>query len=212
MAVPPRTVTIHRLTVEDWQGGDFPELTVTIHCSAGTYIRSIARDWGACLGTGATLAGLVRTVSGGFHLADSLDLKAVAAAPITPIPPVQALAHLPRLTLPEPLDTRWRQGQKLTLPLSELPLSALPLSELPLPNPSLADVPAETTAPYTVFDSKDQFLGITALVQEPPGGRSPPKPQTPKPLSPITAWWPRWFISRWDNGQFIYFETCPLRF
>jgi tRNA pseudouridine55 synthase len=158
VAVPPRTVTVHQLSVVHWQGGDFPELTVTIHCSAGTYIRSIARDWGACLGTGATLAGLVRTVSGGFHLADSLDLEAVAAAAIPPIPPAIALAHVPRLTLPEPIATRWRQGQKLTLPATALSVTNMPQTELPV----------ETTVPYTVFDPSDQFLGITALVKDQP--------------------------------------------
>jgi tRNA pseudouridine55 synthase len=174
-----------------WQGGDFPELTVTIHCSAGTYIRSIARDWGACLGTGATLAGLVRTVSGGFHLADSLDLEAVAAAAITPIPPAIALAHVPRLTLPEPIATRWRQGQKLTLPATALSVT----------NSLQTALPPETTAPYTVFDPNDQFLGITTLVKD----QSEIVQTLITPQMPITliAWWPRWFISRWDNGQSI---------
>ncbi|MDA0265806.1 MAG: tRNA pseudouridine(55) synthase TruB [Cyanobacteria bacterium] len=145
--VPPRTVTVHQLTVEGWQGGDFPELTVTINCSAGTYIRSIARDWGARLGVGATLAGLVRTASGGFHLADSLTLEEVATgtntSTVTPIPPATALAHIPRLTLPEPTATRWRQGQKLTLPLTDLP-------------------PGTATA-YAVFDPTERFLGITEI-------------------------------------------------
>ncbi|MGD1908406.1 MAG: tRNA pseudouridine(55) synthase TruB [Leptolyngbyaceae cyanobacterium] len=141
--VPARTVTIHQLTVESWQGGDFPELTVTIRCSAGTYIRSIARDWGEQLGIGGTLAGLVRTVSGGFQLADSLPLEALISQPesVQAIAPTAALTHLPRLTLPEPTATRWRQGQKLMLPLT--------------------DLPPDTVAPYTVFDPSDQFLGIT---------------------------------------------------
>jgi tRNA pseudouridine55 synthase len=139
--VPPRTVTIHQLTVEGWQGGDFPELTVTVRCSAGTYIRSIARDWGEQLGCGGTLAGLVRTVSGGFHLADSFSLEDLQPDAIRPIAPTVALAHIPRLTLPEPTATRWRQGQKLTLPLT--------------------DLPPETTEIYAVFNPAEQFLGIT---------------------------------------------------
>ncbi len=150
--VPPRTVTVHQLTVEHWQGGDFPELTVAIRCSAGTYIRSIARDWGAHLGTGATLAGLVRTVSGGFHLADSLTLESlttlITAEAVTPIAPTMALAHIPRLTLPEPTATRWRQGQKLTLPLAEV---------------ALTETSIATATPYTVFDPTGRFLGMTEI-------------------------------------------------
>ena len=50
----------------------YREIDVAIDCSAGTYIRAIARDLGAALQTGGTLAGLIRTSSSGFSLANSL--------------------------------------------------------------------------------------------------------------------------------------------
>lgn len=78
----PRTVTIHALTLTGWDTRDpeRPAATIEVHCSAGTYIRAIARDLGAALGCGGYLGALVRTASGPFRLADALPLDAVRAA------------------------------------------------------------------------------------------------------------------------------------
>jgi tRNA pseudouridine55 synthase len=46
-------------------------------CSAGTYIRALARDLGTSLGSGAYLGALVRTASGGFRLEDAIDFEAL---------------------------------------------------------------------------------------------------------------------------------------
>lgn len=51
-----------------------------VHCSKGTYIRSLAHDLGAKLGAGAHLAALRRTASGTFSLAQSLTLEQVGDA------------------------------------------------------------------------------------------------------------------------------------
>ena len=116
---PVRTVEIHRIQVLDWRAGEFPELTMAIACSPGTYIRSIARDLGNVLGVGATLAALMRTDSSGFNLTDSLTLEEltdqIQAGTFQPIAPEVGVRHLPAFTLsPEPAR-RWRQGQKIAL-------------------------------------------------------------------------------------------------
>jgi tRNA pseudouridine55 synthase len=49
----------------------FPEVDFFIKCSKGTYIRSIARDFGVALGSGATMIALRRTASGNFKIEDS---------------------------------------------------------------------------------------------------------------------------------------------
>ncbi len=54
-----------------------PEITFKIICSKGTYIRSIAHDFGKNLGVGAYLKKLVRTKVGDFNLADALNLEEV---------------------------------------------------------------------------------------------------------------------------------------
>ena len=78
----PRTITIHSLQLTDWDEaeGQRPVATLEVRCSAGTYIRSLARDLGAQLGTGAYLAALTRTASGSFSLADAHPLDEVRQA------------------------------------------------------------------------------------------------------------------------------------
>lgn len=148
VAVPARAVTVHRIEPLHWQPGEFPELTVAIACGPGTYIRSIARDWGAVLGVGATLASLVRTHSSGFDLADSLTLEtlegAIAAGTFTPIAPGVALRHWPALTLGPDVAQRWRQGQKV--PIAETALAAL--------------APGDTVR---IVTETGAFLGISAI-------------------------------------------------
>lgn len=72
-----RHVRIDALELSDWQPPDF---TLDVTCSAGTYIRSLARDIGAALGVGAHLAALTRTGSGGFTLENAVALSDVLAA------------------------------------------------------------------------------------------------------------------------------------
>jgi len=63
--LPPRPVTVYSLEVVAWAS---PVLTVRIHCSKGTYVRSIARDWGRAAGCGAHVTRLRRTRVGPFGL------------------------------------------------------------------------------------------------------------------------------------------------
>lgn len=78
----PRTVTIHALTLTDWDASEAqrPTATIEVRCSAGTYVRSLARDLGERLGCGAYLAALTRTASGPFRLADARPVDDVRAA------------------------------------------------------------------------------------------------------------------------------------
>ena len=54
-----------------------PEASFRIVCSKGTYIRSIARDFGDALGVGAYLAKLCRTRIGDFKLEDAMSIDEV---------------------------------------------------------------------------------------------------------------------------------------
>ena len=56
--IPERTVTIHSLELIDYS---YPSVTIRTHVSSGTYIRSLAVDIGAALGTGAYCRELRRT-------------------------------------------------------------------------------------------------------------------------------------------------------
>lgn len=54
---------------------NLPRAVLKIECSKGTYIRSMARDFGAALSSGAFMSALRRTASGGFRVEDALDVK-----------------------------------------------------------------------------------------------------------------------------------------
>jgi tRNA pseudouridine55 synthase len=117
--VPVRTVEVYRIVVLDWRSADYPELEAEIFCGTGTYIRSIARDLGAVLQVGGTLAALIRLSSSGFPIAQSLTLEDLAeqleTGTFCPVPPEQALQHLPVLPLEADLAQRWGHGQKLPI-------------------------------------------------------------------------------------------------
>jgi len=73
LALRPRAVVIHALTVTGYR---WPELSFTLRCGRGTYVRSLIRDWGRALGVGGCLTRLTRTRIGPFTLEDSLPLDA----------------------------------------------------------------------------------------------------------------------------------------
>lgn len=79
-----RTVTVSRFAVTgredhtvtvDGVGVPVVDLDVVVDCSSGTYVRALARDVGAALGTGAHLTALRRTAVGPFDVADAVDLE-----------------------------------------------------------------------------------------------------------------------------------------
>ncbi|MFT4172275.1 MAG: tRNA pseudouridine(55) synthase TruB [Rhodocyclaceae bacterium] len=112
---PAREVTIHALDLLRVAGA---ELDIRVHCSKGTYIRTLAEDIGAALGCGAHLAALRRTQSGGLVVADAQSLEALGerdeAARMACLMPVDGLlGHLPRVDLSEEHAARFCHGQAL---------------------------------------------------------------------------------------------------
>jgi tRNA pseudouridine55 synthase len=87
-----RPVTVHRFDVDPTDDPLVYRLSVV--CSAGTYVRSLAADLGHLLGGGAHLRGLRRTASGRFTETDCSSLE----APVL-LPPAAAVAHLSAVTL-----------------------------------------------------------------------------------------------------------------
>ncbi|MFO7750456.1 MAG: tRNA pseudouridine(55) synthase TruB [Desulfobacteraceae bacterium] len=94
---PPRRVEIHAISLVAFSP---PRFTMDVHCSAGTYIRSLARDMGQHLGCGGHLAALSRTECCGFSLAGSLalaDLESMSleAAHSHVVPMAETISHMP---------------------------------------------------------------------------------------------------------------------
>jgi tRNA pseudouridine55 synthase len=68
----PRIIKVHSLELLEWE---LPDVVVDVHCSSGTYVRSLANDIGLQLGVGAHLTGLRRTKSGHFTLKDAVSMR-----------------------------------------------------------------------------------------------------------------------------------------
>lgn len=77
MEMEPRPVEIYSIRFLEFDGS---EAEFEVHCSKGTYIRSLAHDLGATLGTGAHLTALRRLASGDFTLEQSVTIDALAEA------------------------------------------------------------------------------------------------------------------------------------
>lgn len=112
----PRKVTIHSLELLTFDAPDRARLRV--HCSKGTYIRSLAADLGRQLGVGGHLVELRRTASGPFRIEQSITLEALAllvaeSRPLPMITPLQALAHLPTVTVDDASARVLRFGQRM---------------------------------------------------------------------------------------------------
>jgi tRNA pseudouridine55 synthase len=77
-----RQVTVERLALIAWDGSDpdRPIATLDVRCSAGTYVRALARDLGAAVGNAAYLGALVRTASGPFGIDAATTLDDIRAA------------------------------------------------------------------------------------------------------------------------------------
>jgi len=148
--LPARPVTVYEFTVTDVrQAGDFLDLDAVIRCSSGTYIRALARDLGAALGTGGHLTALRRTAVGPYDLAQAhtlqeledqkrhtLDLErtgASAPSPAAPVPWITPLAEaaaaaFPTLDLSAEDAHRLAQGARLPLPSEGWPEPGTPVA------------------------------------------------------------------------------------
>jgi tRNA pseudouridine55 synthase len=117
-----RDIVIHGLQLLDWQA---PELAFDVRCSKGTYIRVLAEDLAAKLGTIGHLAGLRRLGVAPFCAEPQWTLAALenmtqAQRLETLLPVDAALADLRRLDLPAGGVSAFRQGQTVSIP-AEMP-------------------------------------------------------------------------------------------
>jgi len=74
ITLEPRKVTIFAFELTRI---DLPEVDFRVVCSKGTYIRSLAHDFGKALNNGAYLGALRRTRSGDFHVTEAYDVLAL---------------------------------------------------------------------------------------------------------------------------------------
>ncbi len=110
--LPPRPVEVYTLTLLKI---DLPLVRFSLTCSKGTYIRSLARDLGDKLATGAYLNFLIRTQAGPYLLEDCCTIEEIAEkGPAPYLKPIDsALEHLPKVELKEPLRPAIKAGRRI---------------------------------------------------------------------------------------------------
>jgi tRNA pseudouridine55 synthase len=118
-----RPVTVYEFAILGVsQDGDYLDVDARVRCSSGTYIRALARDLGAALGTGGHLTALRRTAVGPYDIARAHPLKELeeqdhpdGTAPVlTPLAEAAATAF-PRVDLTADEARRLAQGARLPL-------------------------------------------------------------------------------------------------
>ncbi len=117
----PRTVTIHSIELLRHAGD---ELEIELHCSKGTYVRTLAEEIGEALGCGGHLSALRRTASGPFDIDEAVTMAQIEAAAeegnaaldALLLPIERALADWPAVNLTDNSAYYVQQGQPVLVP------------------------------------------------------------------------------------------------
>ena len=115
----PREITIFSLDLLEFTG---ETAKIRVHCSKGTYIRTLCHDIGATLGCGGCMEALRRTAAGEYTLADSVELDTLLSAehPEDYLRNVDTLfRQYPAVTLTEKQTLRCRNGNSFSIALPE---------------------------------------------------------------------------------------------
>jgi tRNA pseudouridine55 synthase len=143
----PREITIYKIL---WTDIQWPEATLEVACSKGTYIRVLAEDLGNALGCGAHLVGLRRTEVGHLTLEQAFTLESIQSGlqnHSNYILPVDALLQtLPHLTVDEQQAKRLGMGQRVPLNLPSIE--------------ALVRIYRATAAPHNFIGTADWRSGV----------------------------------------------------
>ncbi len=114
----PRGITIFSL---DLCGREEEDFLLRVHCSKGTYVRTLCHDIGAALGCGACMSALRRVQAGAYEITQAVPLEEIVyeAAPERLLLPVDSLfAGLPALTLAPWQEKKCRNGAAFAAEIS----------------------------------------------------------------------------------------------
>ena len=115
----PRPITIHELTL---LGMDAEGIHLRVHCSKGTYIRTLCKDIGEALGCGGCMAALRRVQAGEYTAEEAVPLETLLEtdAPEQYLRPVDSMfRHYPAVTLTEKQEKRCRCGNSFSIKMED---------------------------------------------------------------------------------------------
>ncbi len=151
----PRQVNIFRIELIDF---DLPEIEIDVHCSKGTYVRTLAEDLGNALGCGAHVSALRRTGVGPYREEDAALItmetveraaeQGTTALDALLLPLESALDRWPAVRLSADAAFYLRQGQAVLVPQ------------------------APTEGWVRLYGPSEEFLGMGAILED---GRVQPR-------------------------------------
>lgn len=97
VVLEPKKVQIYSIKAEKLTQNNL--FRIKIHCSSGTYVRSIIRDIAEKIGTVATTVCIIRTFSGKFEISDSITLDELAENPEKHLIKINSILNLPEIEL-----------------------------------------------------------------------------------------------------------------
>ena len=114
----PRPVTIHELTL---LGMDAGCIRLRVHCSKGTYIRTLCKDIGEALGCGGCMAALRRVTAGAYTIEEAVPLQTLLDAE-DPTPYLRTVDSIfiehPKVTLTPNQEKRCRNGNSFSISMA----------------------------------------------------------------------------------------------
>jgi len=112
-----RSVTIYAIDIEKFDG---ETATINVHCSKGTYIRTLCHDIGEKLGCGGAMGKLVRTKNGRFEITESVSLEEFEKNPEKYIVPAdEILSEYPKFVLDEDQERKVLNGMTIPADLND---------------------------------------------------------------------------------------------
>ncbi len=150
----PRIVRIHELTLGDFE---LPEFELNVHCSKGTYVRTLAEDIGKALGCGGHVAALCRNGVGPYTMEQGVNMETLRQASESEgwtsldrllLPVDSAIQAWPDIHLSGDAAYYLRMGQAVLVPK------------------------APTQGWVRLYSSSDEFIGIGRIQED---GRVAPK-------------------------------------
>ena len=115
----PRTITIHALECLSFDGN---RARLRVHCSKGTYIRTLCKDIGQALGCGGCMEALRRVKAGSYTIAEAVPLRQLVDSedPERFLRPVDSMfPQYPAVDLTQKQETRCRNGNTFSVEMEE---------------------------------------------------------------------------------------------
>ena len=115
----PRTITVFSLDCLEFSGD---KARLRVHCSKGTYIRTLCKDIGQALGCGGCMESLRRVAAGAYTIEEAVPLKDLVESenPESYLRPVDSMfTQYPQVILTEKQEKRCRNGNAFSIDMAE---------------------------------------------------------------------------------------------